>query len=90
MIQSQVPELADGGYWYVTSIPSFVDEDGEEATAYSGEHSAFFITLEGELLAVIRVSQPIAFLPPLPFLSVKKLLAARGDTSKPFARIGGV
>lgn len=89
MIESQVPEMADGGYWYV--VPVMVDpiDGGKSPGDITGTGwCAWYGTVGGQDLVAIRTPEPVSGLDTVD-VPVADVLAAANYLQKPYGRIGG-
>ena len=91
MIAAQVPELADGGYWYVVEADT---TDGRSPPESIGDGwCAQYGTVGGTIYAVIRTPVPRT-VPPISVTSADVIAAAVLAGSLPvaekfYARVGG-
>ena len=86
MIESQVPEFSDGGYWYV--VPASVGPSGEiTADVTTGRWCGWTRLTEGALYYVIRSVEPLASTPIVSGFLVSGLLP---PGKKPTGRIEGL
>lgn len=73
----QVPELADGGYWFAVSVTT----NGGTQPDLGGEHCAQYGTVGGVLFAVVRTTLPRVVSPAVEVSDV--LVAAAGAGAIP-------
>lgn len=86
MIEASVPELADGGYWYVVDAvpdpeqggqtPGNIPGDGWCAWYYNG-------------MAAVRCPEAVVGLVTADLATVNTILVGAGYSAKPFGRVGG-
>jgi hypothetical protein len=83
-----IPELADGGYWYV--VPVVQDDDGTrpKLPAHVTGYCAWYADIGGEKVAAVRLAEPAVGIETLD-VSVEAVLEGSGYHSKPRGRIGG-
>ena len=81
---AQVPELADGGYWYV--VESVTDEHGRGPGDLPSGWCAWYKTIGGVDCVAVRMPEP-AVLPEGPDVPAAQIVDAYGG--KPFGRVGG-
>ena len=85
----QIPNAADGGYWYVTQ-PVEIEEEGEggKTAPIDAPWCAWYATLSGTDYVVVRRPDPLAVPPDEEAVSVSDVLAAVG-LSIPLGRVEG-
>ena len=81
-MQSAIPELADGGYWYMVATRIDPETLALEPDVPYGTPYAAWSSVDG--FAIIRVLSPLV-LPPVPLLVADFIDIPR----KPRARLGG-
>jgi len=84
---TQVPELADGGYWYVVSVATDSDLGGVIPAGVSDSYCAWYANVGGIDCAAVRMPAPAA-VSSGPDASVADVFA--GEPIKPYGRIGGL
>lgn len=91
MIEAQVPEFADGGYWYV--IPA-VEVTGDEAPGWTfggfRDVVGFYAEVDGQQIAVLRSPRAMTGLTKATAATINAVLSSAGYSSKPHARSGGL
>jgi len=95
MIEAQVPEFADGGYWYVMPAePETVDAPGWTFPTIPGACAWYAQVVEEDettrTVVVIRSPSFVAVVPPASSDTVNTVLGLSGYTLKPFARTKGL
>ncbi len=80
-----VPELADGGYWYVT--PVVVDAD--QGTSPGEIAGTGWCAWYANGLVAVRCPEPVTGIPTADPNTVGEILTAAGYTGKPVGRVGG-
>lgn len=86
MIEQQVPEMADGGYWYVReAVPEADDAPGWNYGDIPVGAAAWYADINGVRYCAIRTVEPITDMPTADAVTVAEIVGAE----KPRARIGG-
>lgn len=81
-----VPELADGGYWYVVEAVPDPDMGGSTPGVVPGiGWCAWYAGSQ----VVIRTPEPVTGLVAVDGVTAVEVLTAAGYTGKPYGRIGG-
>lgn len=85
----QVPEFADGGYWYV--VPATPMPETEPGWTFEGFTAgcAWYADIDGTMMVAVRTPDPVAGIAPASPDTVSEVLQAAGESGKPFGRIGG-
>jgi len=81
-MQSAIPELADGGYWYV--VATGIDEETGAAVPLLPVRTAYAAWSAAPGFFIVRLLAPVV-LPPTPYLVSDFIDLPR----KPRARLGG-
>lgn len=86
----QVPELADGGYWYVADSVAVTDDTpGYVPPGSAGPgRTVTYAEIGGTVYCVIRSPDPLLGVPGTDIDS-NAVLDAAGFDAKPYGRIGG-
>lgn len=92
MIVAQVPELADGGYWYV--LPALPVTEGDlpgwsYGSQFTGGACAWYAEIAGVMLVAVRTPAPVAGLPVASQARASTVLQGAGYSGRPYGRIGG-
>jgi len=83
---AQVPELADGGYWYVVaSVPDPL-EGGHTPGDIPPNWTAWYGNVDGVDCAVVRMPAPVT-IPEGPSIAIGAVLSGWPD--KPYSRVWG-
>lgn len=85
MIEAQIPELADGGYWY--AVPERVTEDGSREPDFDYSCCAWY---DGSGFVTVRSAIPASGVTEANLVTVRSILTAAGHGSKPRGRVGGI
>jgi len=87
--QAQVPEIGDGGYWYVaTAIPA--DDSPGWTFDQIPKGCAWYAEIGGTQMVAVRSPDAVATLPQASLVTVSEILAQDGYSAKPFGRVGGL
>lgn len=84
MIEPQLPEMADGGYWYVSEQWPSVSDDSE---TFTPPRAFWPMEVEGVPMTVVRTFVPVPDIP-ASAVSVDQAFAVAGVTTKPHVRTG--
>lgn len=83
----QVPEFADGGYWYVVPAHAELgDPPGWNTGLLTTPLSAWFGEIGGVMYAAIKVLEPISGIESAAPDTVDAVLTASGSPYKPYER----
>ena len=80
----QVPEFADGGYWYV--VPERAEGEGRSPD-FDHSYCAWY---DDQGYVTVRTTQAVAGVKPADPATVQAILNAAGYDAKPYGRIGGL
>lgn len=79
------PELADGGYWYVTQAVVGADQSTSPGKVAGVGWCAWY----ANSLVAVRCPEPVTGIPTADPNTVDEILTAAGYTGKPYGRVGG-
>jgi len=88
MIEAQVPEFAEGGYWYV--LPTTTDARGNTVPeGLSRDMCCYYVQIDGQLRAVVRAPY-LAAVPTAPVEPGRAIsLVPNPEGGKPKFRVQG-
>jgi len=87
VITAAVPELADGGYWYVSEAVTDPHMGGITAGVGFPSWCAWYAEIDGAMYCAVRTPVAMTGANPTNDTTVAEII---GSGQKPFGRIGGL